>query len=70
MNLNRCSFSWKGRDDGSPAIQDISITINYGELVAVVGVVGSGKSSLISGLLGDMYKVTGQASISVSSECK
>ena len=35
-------------------------------MVAVVGVVGSGKSSLMSALLGDMMKVSGTAAVSVS----
>ena len=34
--------------------------------MAVVGVVGSGKSSLMSALLGDMMKVSGTAAVSVS----
>uniref|UniRef100_A0A3B4B9M5 ATP-binding cassette, sub-family C (CFTR/MRP), member 2 n=1 Tax=Periophthalmus magnuspinnatus TaxID=409849 RepID=A0A3B4B9M5_9GOBI len=38
---------------------DVSIEINSGKLVAVVGAVGSGKSSLISALLGEMHKKTG-----------
>ena len=61
-----CSFTWKGKEDNSPTLQYLNINIKSGQLVAVVGVVGSGKSSLISGLLGDMYKVTGQASVNVS----
>uniref|UniRef100_A0A3B4B6A8 ATP-binding cassette, sub-family C (CFTR/MRP), member 2 n=1 Tax=Periophthalmus magnuspinnatus TaxID=409849 RepID=A0A3B4B6A8_9GOBI len=38
---------------------NVSIEINSGKLVAVVGAVGSGKSSLISALLGEMHKKTG-----------
>ncbi len=36
-----------------------------GELVAVVGTVGAGKSSLIQALLGEMDKIHGQVSIQV-----
>ena len=36
-----------------------------GELVAVVGTVGAGKSSLIQALLGEMDKTHGQVSIKV-----
>ena len=37
-----------------------SFTVGHGSLVAVVGSVGSGKSSLLSALLGDMEKLAGQ----------
>jgi len=45
----------------------ININIPEGSLVAVVGSVGSGKSSLLSALLGEMECVTGQVNIKVSS---
>ncbi|GKZ00646.1 hypothetical protein MPSEU_001016800 [Mayamaea pseudoterrestris] len=38
-------------------LQDISCTINSGELVAVVGPVGSGKSSFLSAILGEMEPI-------------
>ena len=41
-------------------ITSCSFTIGHGSLVAVVGSVGSGKSSLLSALLGDMEKLAGQ----------
>ena len=34
--------------------------IKEGELVAVVGIVGSGKSSLIQACLGEMHKTNGR----------
>ena len=40
-------------------LKQIDLTIHRGELLAVVGSVGSGKSSLISALTGDMTKVDG-----------
>ena len=36
-----------------------SMHVQRGTLVAVVGRVGSGKSSLLSGLIGEMRKVSG-----------
>ena len=40
-------------------LKQIDLTIRRGELLAVIGSVGSGKSSLISALAGDMTKVYG-----------
>uniref|UniRef100_A0AAR2JPD0 ABC-type glutathione-S-conjugate transporter n=1 Tax=Pygocentrus nattereri TaxID=42514 RepID=A0AAR2JPD0_PYGNA len=41
----------------------VSLDINPGSLVAVVGAVGSGKSSLISALLGEMHNLSGSVNI-------
>lgn len=40
-------------------LSDISLTIPRGQLVAIVGAVGSGKSSLLQGLIGEMRKTDG-----------
>lgn len=40
-------------------VHDISMHVQRGSLVAIVGRVGSGKSSLLSGLIGEMRKVSG-----------
>ncbi|XP_065214443.1 multidrug resistance-associated protein 1-like [Planococcus citri] len=52
------SFSWEGTN-GPATLRDINIKVNPGNLVAVVGPVGCGKSSLISAFLGEMYKLSG-----------
>ena len=44
----------------------INLNIKPGQLVAVVGHVGAGKSSLISALLGEMEKMTGRVSVKVN----
>ncbi|XP_067934005.1 multidrug resistance-associated protein 1-like [Watersipora subatra] len=62
INLKDCSFAWD-KDGETITLQDINTCVNHKELVAVVGVVGTGKSSLISGLLGDMYKLKGHVSV-------
>lgn len=43
----------------------VSLDIKPGKLVAVVGAVGSGKSSLMSALLGEMYSTKGFINIKV-----
>lgn len=44
----------------------IDLEIKDGTLVAVVGTVGAGKSSLISAFLGEMEKLNGNVNIKVS----
>lgn len=46
-------------------MNSINFSVKAGELVAVVGPVGSGKSSLISSLLGEMNKVKGVVTVKV-----
>ena len=46
-------------------IHSINLNIKPGQLVAVVGHVGAGKSSLISALLGEMEKIEGHVVVKV-----
>ena len=50
----------------------ISLSLPKGSLVAVVGQVGCGKSSLISCLLGEMEKLSGHVAVKVylQNQCK
>ena len=41
-------------------LQDINLEIGRNELVAVIGSVGSGKTSLLAALAGDMRKTSGE----------
>ena len=45
---------------------NINLTIPHGSLVAIVGPVGSGKSSLLSGIIGEMRRITGSVYVSGS----
>lgn len=58
------NFSWSSTEDSS--LHDISMSIKRGQLVAIVGRVGSGKSSLLHALLGEMNKMTGQVQVNGS----
>jgi ABC-type multidrug transport system fused ATPase/permease subunit len=44
-------------------LQDITLQIRRGELVAIVGGVGQGKSSLVSAILGHIHKVSGEQTL-------
>ena len=47
-------------------LDNIDVNVPHGSLVAVVGTVGSGKSSLLSALLGEMEKLRGNVEINGS----
>ncbi|KAF9109213.1 hypothetical protein BGX27_007864 [Mortierella sp. AM989] len=46
-----------------PTLRDINFSLKAGSLTAVVGRIGQGKSSLISALIGDMYRHQGSAKL-------
>ncbi|NWX88406.1 MRP4 protein, partial [Nothoprocta pentlandii] len=48
----------------SPALQQLSFTVRQGELLAVIGPVGAGKSSLLSAVLGELPKEKGLINVS------
>lgn len=52
------TFSWESSEE-LPQLSHINLEIKPGALVAIVGPVGSGKSSLISAFLGEMHKIYG-----------
>ncbi|KAI4565334.1 hypothetical protein MJT46_009677 [Ovis ammon polii x Ovis aries] len=51
------------KESGTPALQGLSFTVRRGELLAVVGPVGAGKSSLLSALLREMPLIQGNVNI-------
>ncbi|KAG2095296.1 multidrug resistance-associated protein 6 [Suillus discolor] len=51
------------RQDTSAALEDINLTVHKGELVGVLGSVGSGKSSLLSAIIGDVRKTEGEVAL-------
>ena len=55
-------FTWN-RYDGSETLIDIDFRARKGELCSVVGRVGSGKSSMLEAMLGNLYKINGEVSI-------
>ena len=54
-------FSWS--NEGEPALKDVNLEVLEGQLLMVVGEVGSGKSSLLSALLGEMTVKSSNASV-------
>lgn len=69
IQIEHGSFSW---NDEMPCLLDISLHVPKGSLIAIVGRVGSGKSSLLAAILGEMKKESGivctRGSISLSEQ--
>lgn len=61
IRVNDGTFSWD--ENLQPALSGINMEVEDKKLVAVVGQVGAGKSSLISALLGDMEKLQGRVNV-------
>ncbi|TYK18126.1 ABC transporter C family member 4-like [Cucumis melo var. makuwa] len=55
------SFSWD--DEDGEVLKNINFNVRKGELTAVVGIVGSGKSSLLASILGEMHKISGRVRV-------
>ncbi|NXI65016.1 MRP3 protein, partial [Anseranas semipalmata] len=61
ISVKNATFSW-GKEL-KPSLKDINLLVPSGALVAVVGHVGCGKSSLVSALLGEMEKLEGEVAV-------
>ncbi|KAG8145847.1 hypothetical protein E2320_012309 [Naja naja] len=61
VSVKGASFSWSRTEP--PVLNSINLAIPDSSLVAVVGQVGCGKSSLLSALLGEMEKQEGHVSL-------
>ncbi|KYN40568.1 Multidrug resistance-associated protein 1 [Trachymyrmex septentrionalis] len=54
------TFCWDSEEIERPILRNINLHVEQGQLIAIVGTVGSGKSSLLSALLGEMDKISGK----------
>ncbi|GIY32689.1 hypothetical protein CDAR_553333 [Caerostris darwini] len=61
VTVKNANFSW---EIGSrSALKDINLHVRRGALFAIIGPVGSGKTSLLSALLGEMHKTRGSVDL-------
>ncbi|TXG71729.1 hypothetical protein EZV62_000308 [Acer yangbiense] len=56
------TFSWED-EGGEEVLKNLNLDIEKGQLAAVVGTVGSGKSSLLASILGEMHKISGKVTV-------
>jgi ATP-binding cassette subfamily C (CFTR/MRP) protein 1 len=62
VRVREGSFTWGG-DQDKEVLSDIEFSARKGELNCIVGRVGSGKSSLLSAILGDLHKIHGEVTL-------
>ncbi|XP_051144858.1 putative ABC transporter C family member 15 [Andrographis paniculata] len=65
VEINEGRFSWD-TETGNATLDRIQLKVKKGTKVAICGTVGSGKSSLLSCIIGEMQKLSGEVKISGS----
>ncbi|OVA14831.1 ABC transporter [Macleaya cordata] len=63
IEIENGKFSWD-TESSKPTLDGIQLTVKRGMKVAICGTVGSGKSSLLSCILGEIPKLSGKVKIS------
>ncbi|CAF3925067.1 unnamed protein product [Rotaria sp. Silwood2] len=64
IKIENGSFRWSTSIEDPIILKNINLKIHQGSLIAIVGSVGSGKTSILSVLLGEMSKINGQVDVS------
>ena len=59
LRIGDATFTWN-RNESRNCLENINFEANKGDLSCLVGRVGSGKSSLLQAILGDIWKVNGE----------
>lgn len=60
LEIRNGTFTWGGE---TTTLRNIDLRVPKGNLTALVGAVGCGKTSVISALLGEMEKISGEANV-------
>uniref|UniRef100_A0A0L8GHH2 ABC-type glutathione-S-conjugate transporter n=1 Tax=Octopus bimaculoides TaxID=37653 RepID=A0A0L8GHH2_OCTBM len=61
VRITMADFSWS--KSSGPLLKNINLQFPLNKLIAVVGQVGAGKSSLVSAILGEMEKLQGEVEV-------
>jgi ABC-type multidrug transport system fused ATPase/permease subunit len=59
LRIRDGTFTWNNNEEQN-VLHDINFSAHKGELSCIVGRVGSGKSSILQAMLGDIYKIKGE----------
>ncbi|KAJ7963159.1 ABC transporter C family member 8-like [Quillaja saponaria] len=62
VDIQAGNFSWD-QESLTPTLKDLNLGIRWGHKVAVCGTVGSGKSSLLYAILGEIPKLSGTVTV-------
>ncbi|VDL80145.1 unnamed protein product [Nippostrongylus brasiliensis] len=65
LKIENATFAWE-QSEGDETLKNITMSVGRGQLVAIVGKVGAGKSSLLQAILGEMNKISGSVNVSGS----
>ncbi|XP_071720080.1 ABC transporter C family member 14-like [Rutidosis leptorrhynchoides] len=63
VEVENGSFSWDDEAADGAVVKNLNFEIKKGQLAAIVGTVGSGKSSLLSSVIGEMHKISGKVRV-------
>jgi len=62
--MDQAEFSWKQEDENGFKLKVINLNVRKGQFIGVVGRVGSGKSSLLQAITGDLVRRSGRIFVS------
>lgn len=62
ISISNGTFKWD-KNQENPTLKDINIQVKKGELISIIGEVGSGKSSLICSIFGELEKIQGKVCV-------
>ncbi|KAF9473354.1 multidrug resistance-associated ABC transporter [Pholiota conissans] len=65
LSIKDADFAWS-KNAVEPTLEGISLTVKKGELVGILGRVGSGKTSLLSAIIGEMSRKEGEVVVTGS----
>lgn len=62
VRIKDATFTWD-RNESRNCLNDVSFVAHKGDLTCIVGRVGSGKTSFLEAMLGNLWKINGEATV-------